>query len=386
MSQDARPPTPELPSDMRRCGLAFRGYNVTNLGRSTELLRHGEYGDTVARYLRLASRVCREVTGKRADLVDRVRRHRETSLRSYAEAIALIMAMELAQLELLEQYHDRDPRTARIALGYSLGELTAVTYGGMFDLADILRVPLTVAHDCADLAGDVTLGVLFSRGPALDESDVVRLCLDICAAGDGALGISAVLSPNSMLLVGQHDTLSVFGEAMRQRLHPAVHLRLNPNRWPPLHTSLMWQRSVPDRVALLLQNTPVRAAQARPDVMSLLDTDLRYTDLNARDIMHRWVDHPQRLWDGVYEVLSLGIETVIHIGPAPNLIPATFKRLSTNVMQQASGRSLGSLGLRAVAGMIRRPWLAAMLPSRTALLRAPEVRHVILEDWLLARD
>jgi len=34
-------------------------------------------------------------------------------------------------------------------------------------------------------------------------------------------------------------------------------------------------------------------------------------------------------------------------------------------------------------GSARRRWLTALLPSRTALLRAPYVQHVILEDWLL---
>ena len=35
------------------------------------------------------------------------------------------------------------------------------------------------------------------------------------------------------------------------------------------------------------------------------------------------------------------------------------------------------------AGLARRPWLSALLPSRAALLRAPLLKHVILEDWLL---
>ena len=36
-----------------------------------------------------------------------------------------------------------------------------------------------------------------------------------------------------------------------------------------------------------------------------------------------------------------------------------------------------------MARAVRRPWLTAVLPSRTALLRAPAVNHIILEDWLL---
>jgi [acyl-carrier-protein] S-malonyltransferase len=85
----------------------------------------------------------------------------------------------------------------------------------------------------------------------------------------------------------------------------------------------------------------------------------------------------------VYETLACGVTTVVHVGPGPNLIPATFHRLTDNVLEQTAGNSIGSLGMRAAAGMARRPWLSALLPSRTALLRAPHVKHVILEDWLL---
>ena len=95
--------------------------------------------------------------------------------------------------------------------------------------------------------------------------------------------------------------------------------------------------------------------------------------------MHDWVDHPQRLWDAIYETLAMGISTVIHIGPEPNLIPATFKRLADNVAQQARG----SFGVRALSAAVNRPWLQRLLPYRASLLRAPYIQHVILEDWLL---
>jgi [acyl-carrier-protein] S-malonyltransferase len=40
--------------------------------------------------------------------------------------------------------------------------------------------------------------------------------------------------------------------------------------------------------------------------------------------------------------------------------------------------------MKAISGMMRRPWLASLLPARAALMRAPFVEHVIVEDWLLA--
>jgi [acyl-carrier-protein] S-malonyltransferase len=120
-----------------------------------------------------------------------------------------------------------------------------------------------------------------------------------------------------------------------------------------------------------------------PPVFSLVTGDVSYDDFHARDILRDWADHPQRLWDAVYATLAGGITTVIHVGPAPNVIPATFHRLGENIRQQTAGRSLGKMGMRAAAGLARRPWLSALLPSRAALLRAPLLKHVILEDWLL---
>lgn len=120
-----------------------------------------------------------------------------------------------------------------------------------------------------------------------------------------------------------------------------------------------------------------------PPVFSLVTGKTSYNDHNAREILVQWIDHPQRLWDAVYETLASGIETVIHVGPSPNLIPATFNRLRDNVQAQLTGNSLNKLGLRAMARAVRRPWLTALLPSRTALLRAPAVEHIILENWLL---
>ena len=98
-----------------------------------------------------------------------------------------------------------------------------------------------------------------------------------------------------------------------------------------------------------------------PPVFSLVTGKVNYNEYNVREILIEWIDHPQRLWDAVYETLASGIETVIHVGPSPNLIPATFNRLRENVQAQLTGNSLNSLGLRAMARAVRRPWLTALL-------------------------
>jgi [acyl-carrier-protein] S-malonyltransferase len=241
-----------------------------------------------------------------------------------------------------------------------------------------------MAEDCVALAHDVTMGIVFSRGPVIDEHQVRRLCLLITSEGRGVIGISSVLAPNSLLILGQGETVARFKEMMHDFLPAPAHLRVNDHRWPPLHTPIVRQKHVPDRASVMMDTMQGGLAPPCPPILSLVTGKASYNDVDARDLLRDWVDHPQRLWDAVYGTLAAGVKTVVHVGPEPNLTPATFTRLSENVVQQTTGRGFGKLGLRAVSGMAQRPWLAAVLPSRTALLRAPMIQQVILEDWLLA--
>jgi [acyl-carrier-protein] S-malonyltransferase len=372
-----------LQSKIASTAFTFRGYNITNLGRTAEFLAHAAYGPTVRRYFRKASEVCAEVIGRPVDLVQLIEQKHEPNLHQYAEAVALIVAVELAQVQLLEEFHGVRYSEARLAYGYSLGELAAVACGGVFDMTDVLRVPIAMAADCAALSENVKMGVLFSRGPAIDEMDVRRLCRQITSEAQGTIGISSILSPNTYLLLGQDDTVARFKATMHEFLPDPAHIRMNPDKWPPMHTPIVRQRNIPDRAAVMMDAMPGGFQPPCPPIVSLVTGERSYDDYHARDILRDWVDHPQRLWDAVYETLASGVTTVIHVGPDPNLIPATFHRLSENVQEQITGRSLGKMGMRAAAGLARRPWLSAILPSRAALLRAPSIKHIILEDWLL---
>jgi [acyl-carrier-protein] S-malonyltransferase len=250
-------------------------------------------------------------------------------------------------------------------------------------MAEVLSVPVSMAEDAAALAENTVMGILFSRGPAIDEMDVNRLCRLITSEGSGMIAVSSILTPNTYLLLGQNDTIARFKSQMHQFLPDPAHIKINPERWPPLHTPIVRQKHIPDRAAVMMASMRGGMQPPCPPVLSLVTGERSYDDYHARDILRDWVDHPQRLWDAVYETLSSGITTVIHVGPGPNVIPATFARLSENVTQQMTGRSIGHMGMRAAAGLARRPWLSALLPSRAALLRAPLLRHIILENWLL---
>ncbi len=255
--------------------------------------------------------------------------------------------------------------------------------GGVFTLEQLLPVPLGCCDDAAALAPEATLGVVFSRGPAIALKDVQDLCTAVSSEGRGMVGVSSYLSPNTVLLIGQGDTLDHVEKAIDGFLPPKTMLRRKSHKLPPLHTPLVWQRSIPNRAAVALYKIGGGLKPPSPKVVSCVTGSASYDALNARDTLIRWVDQPQLLWDAISETLVGDVDLVIHSGPAPNLIPATFERLSNNVTKQLGNRYLQMIGRGVGSSMNRHAWLTRLLPSKAALLRAPHVQHVILEDWLL---
>ncbi len=367
-------------ANLPTAALAFRGYNVTNLGRTAEFLGHREFGPPVARQLEQVSGVASDLLHRPVDLAAQVREGRESTLQTYGEALALILAVESAQLSILREFFGIDWSAAKFSYGFSLGEIGAVVAGGVLDLTSALEVVLPLADDCVSLAEGATLGVLFTRSRELPLADVQKLCLEVNQEGRGVVGISAQLAPNTLLVIGQQDTLDRLIAWARETLPVRVHLRKNDHVWPPVHTPIVWQKQISNRAAERMHTMPLLRNEPRPNVFSLVTGAYGYTTASARNLLSRWTEQPQRLWDGVYETLASGVTTVIHVGPAPNIIPATNKRLSADVISQTQE----SRSLRALSAAVRRLWLRRILPLRAALLRAPFIEHLILEDWLLA--
>ena len=386
----------ELREAMPSTAVAFQGYDRDALGRSRELLEHTFYGPILEEYLSRAGAVCNdfasEKTGLRdrlfrrsparsIDLVQRVRDLRETRLEDFPEAVGLIVGTELAHLKMLETYFQVPYTSAQLAFGHSLGEIGALIAGGVLTLEEALKVPLNLARECVELADGVTLGILFSRGRQLSMEEVLEQCTHINCEGDGVIGISAQLSPNTLLVMGQGTTLDRLKQRMQEQREDKILLRKTSGQWPPLHTLLVCDRYIPNRSAVMLRGLKGGFSSPTVPILSLVTGKISYNEFNAREILCQWCDHPQRAWDAVYGALSMGVTTIVHVGPAPNIFPSTFKRLSDNVEAQIKAHRR----TQAISGMIRRPWLKALLPARASLLRAPRVRHIVLEDWLLAQ-
>ena len=374
--------TINLKDQIKNSAFAFRGYNVTNLGRTHELLTHDKFGPIVASHLQEASEICSDAIGRKVDLVDRVERQEETKLEDYAEAISLIVAVEQAQIQCLRDIFEIEYESAKFAFGFSLGEISSLVAGKVYSMKDALSIPLAMSDDGIELARDVTLGVLFSRGEILPLEKIDRALLEVNQLGIGVVGISTILSPNSVLVLGTGETIDVLRKKLKKEFPKGLHLRRNENKWPPLHTSIVWNKNIPNRSACLMHTLSGGLTEPTLPILSLVTGKKSYTATNSREIIRKWIDQPQLLWDAVCETLSSSVDTVIHLGPAPNIIPATFERLADNIEAQTRG----SRRMRALAAVIRRPWLQNLLPKRASLLRASMVQHVIAEDWMLEQN
>ena len=373
----------ELKKRIKTSALAFRGYEERNVGRSAELLAHPVYGPIVSATMKRVSAICSEIRRAPVDLEAHILARASTSLATFVEDIGTIVGMEVAQYKVLEQVFEIPIHQARLSFGHSIGELSSLLLGEVYELEQLLPVPLGLAQDCADLTANTTIGILSVSGEALSIEQVRRLCIKISSRGHGLIGPSTFLSPFKVILLGQADTFDLFESEMAAHFAGGPTLKRRPNRWPPLHTPLVWERNVPNRTALALYHIAGGDRKPTPPIVSCTTGVANYDEFNSRGILADWTDHPQRLWEAMKHTLASGVEVVIHVGPEPRLFPSGFERLSDKIRKLMRRRHLDRLGNSLFPTISRNRWLNRSLPGKAALWRAPFLDHLVLEDWLL---
>ncbi len=367
-----------------KLAVTFRGYNITNAGKTAALLDHPLLGQYLDHRLEQADALCSDVINRhtqiRQDLID----ERPSDLDTYPADLAMIVAVELAHWDALQELLGEQRSNIKVLVGYSLGEVTAAIVSGLIDYEAAMRPVLELSRDAAALADRVTMGIVFSRGPGLDVELVRQKCEAITAEGKGVIAVSTYLAPNTVLLMGENETVDRFGSMMSEFLPKATHLRKNQHLWPPLHTPIVLQKQLRDRAAVTLQTTEVHPQQPAIPILSCVSGNLGYTGFNTRKMLTDWVDHPQQLWKCVHGILDMGIDHVIHLGPEPNIIPATLTRIADNVLAQINQPNWMGYGLRTFSKWAGyRRWLNNLLSHDAVLLRAPYVIQTVFEDRLL---
>ena len=249
--------------------------------------------------------------------------------------VAMIVAMEIAQIALLEEFFGVPVREARLSFGYSIGELTRPGRRRRLHDRPAPARPAGAGRRRRRARPRRDDGRPLHQGPRAAAEDVERLCLAVSSEGRGLIGPSAFLSPNTALLLGQGDTLDRL-EAHDARVLPRARSCSGASRTGGRRCTRPWSGSGTSPTGPPSPCTGSRAAGQPVAPGHLVRHRRGELRRPQQPRAPRPLDRRARNGSGTSSTRRSppGVEVVVHVGPAPNLIPATFARLGNNVSRQ----------------------------------------------------
>ncbi|OBF44772.1 polyketide synthase [Mycobacterium sp. 852002-50816_SCH5313054-b] len=217
-----------------------------------------------------------------------------------------LFAIERALAELLRDWGI----VADVALGHSVGEITAAHLAGVLSLADAAKV---VAARGRLMAGLPDGGVMIAV--AAGEADVTPLLTD-------GLAIAAVNGPDAVVISGAHAAAAAVADTLA-RQGRRVH-RLTVSH--AFHSPLM-EPMIDDFAAVVADVSP---AEPRIALVSNVSGQLAGPGYGSA---HYWVEHvrrPVRFADGVRAAESYGADVFVEVGPGGGLGAAVEHSVTTD--------------------------------------------------------
>lgn len=245
-----------------------------------------------------------------------------------------IVTASMAALRLL----DRFGITAEVGLGHSLGELSALHWGGAFDEDALLRIARVRGRAMADL-GAPTGAMASITAPAPELEMLI---------GDDPVVIAGLNSPRQTVISGERA--AVEGVIARARA-AGLHATLLPVSHA-FHSPLVAAAAEPLLAAL--RDEPL--ARLRGGVVSTV-TGLRLApEADLRDLLYRQITEPVRFIDAI-QVASRNIDLFIEVGPGTVLAGLAGSVVDVPVISLDAGCSSlkGFFGAVAAAYVLGAP-------------------------------
>ena len=246
-----------------------------------------------------------------------------------------ILAASIAMLRPLE----RRGLAAGAAAGHSLGEYTAVTAAGGFELKDALAL---VQKRGKYMQEAVPEGVgLMAAILGMDRAAVEKTCLE--ASKNGIVAPANYNSPGQIVIAGEKNAVEKAMElAKAAGAKRVVPLAVSV----PSHCSLMKQAG--DRLAKELDTVTIR--DLRIPIVNNADAKFIRTSAELRPSLIRQISSSLYWEDSINRMTAEGYDTFVEIGPG-KVLSGLVKRIAKgakvlNVEDQKSmGETLGALGL-----------------------------------------
>lgn len=232
-------------------------------------------------------------------------------------------ALYVASLAALESLRSTAPDVVsqcESTAGLSLGEYTALTFAGVLDFENGLRV-VKCRGEAMQAASDIKpSGMVSVLG--LDRDKVEKLCDDVRQTGE-VLQIANLLCPGNIVVSGDKTACARIADAATAA---GAMKTISLSVAGAFHTPLM--QSAVDRLTDALQGVPM--SSPRIPVISNVDAQAHNDPEEIRALLVQQVCSPVRWEDSMRALQATGVEQFYEIGPG-RVLAGLLKRIDRKI-------------------------------------------------------
>lgn len=277
-----------------RIGLLFPGQGSQCLGMGKDIY------DDYETYRNVVKQV-NEYTG--LNLEEITYNSSEEILNQTKNTQIAILTMSLGILEILKE----NKVNAEASLGLSLGEYGALIFGQILSLEDGTKIVKRRGEIMQDLCpeGDWAMAAVLG----LDKETVDAACNEVKT---GFIAVANYNCPGQIVISGERKAIEEVSEILKEKGAKRV---IELNTAGPFHTKMLEKASLKLREEL--ENVEVK--NSKYTVIKNIDGKQYDNETDVRDVLSKHITNPVRFEDGIKEMLDMGIDTFVEIGPGKTL-------------------------------------------------------------------
>lgn len=277
-----------------RIGLLFPGQGSQCLGMGKDIY------DDYETYRNVVKQV-NEYTG--LNLEEITYNSSEEILNQTKNTQIAILTMSLGILEILKE----NKVNAEASLGLSLGEYGALIFGQILSLEDGTKIVKRRGEIMQDLCpeGDWAMAAVLG----LDKEAVNAACNEV---KNGFIAVANYNCPGQIVISGERKALEEVSEILKEKGAKRV---IELNTAGPFHTKMLEKASLKLREEL--ENVEVK--NSKYTVIKNIDGKQYDNETDVRDVLSKHITNPVRFEDGIKEMIDMGIDTFVEIGPGKTL-------------------------------------------------------------------
>lgn len=277
-----------------KIGFLFPGQGAQSVGMGKDLYeKYPEYRSVYEKV--------NKITGKKID--ELTFNATEEELSQTQNTQIAILTMSLAILEILKKQNIK----AEVSMGLSLGEYTALIYSGALSFEDGIKIVQKRGELMQNLCpkGDWSMAAILG----LDEEKIKEVCNNITT---GFVAPANYNCTGQIVISGEKQAvLEAIDKCKQEGAKKAIELKTSG----PFHTCKLIEASE----ALKKELEQIKINDFQTKVIKNIDGKSYEPKDNVKEILANHIINPVKFANGLQEMIDMGIDTFIEIGPGKTL-------------------------------------------------------------------